>query len=78
MSSDRESGGGGMTGATGDLTPDEPTDAFAPGERRDIEGADTPTDEDARADARPEDPDGATSRESHVGGDDLAHEPDRF
>ncbi len=79
MSSNRESGGGGMTGATGDLTPDEPTNAFAPGERRDIEGADTPIDEEALPDdARSEEPDRATSRESHVGGDDLAHEPDRF
>jgi hypothetical protein len=31
-------GGGGMTGATGDLTPDVPDSAFEPGERREVEG----------------------------------------
>ena len=30
-------GGGGMTGATGDLTPDETERAFDPGERREVE-----------------------------------------
>jgi hypothetical protein len=36
---DREEhvGGGGMTGATGDLSPDEPDRAFDPGERREVE-----------------------------------------
>jgi hypothetical protein len=36
---DREErvGGGGMTGATGDLTPDETDRAFDPGERREVE-----------------------------------------
>jgi hypothetical protein len=33
-----ETGGGGMTGATGDLTPAESDDAFIPGERREIAG----------------------------------------
>ena len=33
-------GGGGLTGATGDLTPDAPEQAFEPGERREVEGAD--------------------------------------
>jgi hypothetical protein len=38
---DREEhvGGGGMTGATGDLTPDDTDRAFEPGERREIEDA---------------------------------------
>ncbi len=30
-------GGGGMTGATGDLVPDDPGRAFDPGERREVE-----------------------------------------
>ena len=30
-------GGGGLTGATGDLTPDESEGAFVPGERREVE-----------------------------------------
>ena len=36
---DREEhvGGGGMTGATGDLTPDDTDRAFDPGERREVE-----------------------------------------
>ena len=33
-------GGGGLTGATGDLTPDAPDHAFEPGERREVEGPD--------------------------------------
>lgn len=36
-------GGGGLTGATGDLTPDASDGAFVPGERREVE------DPDARA-----------------------------
>ena len=39
--SDRDDpGGGGLTGATGDLTPDEADEAFVPGERREMEDAD--------------------------------------
>jgi hypothetical protein len=30
-------GGGGLTGATGDLTPDESEGPFVPGERREVE-----------------------------------------
>lgn len=38
---DREHpGGGGLTGATGDLTPEAPEQAFVPGERREVEGVD--------------------------------------
>jgi hypothetical protein len=38
---DREHpGGGGLTGATGDLTPDATDQAFEPGERREVEGSD--------------------------------------
>lgn len=31
-------GGGGLTGATGDLTPEAPDQAFEPGERREVSG----------------------------------------
>jgi hypothetical protein len=34
---DRSNPGGGLTGATGDLTPDDPRDALVTGERREIE-----------------------------------------
>lgn len=34
-------GGGGLTGATGDLTPDDSEGAFVPGERREVEDPDT-------------------------------------
>lgn len=33
-------GGGGLTGATGDLTPEAPDQAFVPGERREVAGPD--------------------------------------
>lgn len=33
-------GGGGMTGATGDLTPEAPDQAFEPGERGEVAGPD--------------------------------------
>jgi hypothetical protein len=36
----RDPGGGGMTGATGDLTPADSDDTFVPGERREIAGED--------------------------------------
>ena len=37
MDRDEHVGGGGMTGATGDLAPDETDRAFDPGERREVE-----------------------------------------
>lgn len=36
MTSHRERGGGAMTGATGDLTPDETGSAFVPAELREV------------------------------------------
>ena len=36
MTRPNESGGGGMTGATGDLTPDDAEHPFIPAEQRDI------------------------------------------
>lgn len=39
MSERLDPGGGGLTGATGDLTPDESDEAFVPAERREQAGA---------------------------------------
>jgi hypothetical protein len=54
-------GGGGLTGATGDLTPDESDEAFVPGERREIE------DPDARARVTTEQAASAPSQQGEVG-----------
>ena len=35
---EREAGGGGLTGATGDLVPPDPSDELLTGERREVEG----------------------------------------
>ncbi len=40
MTDRNDPGGGGLTGATGDLTPDEVDEAFVPGERREMEDPD--------------------------------------
>lgn len=40
MTDRNDPGGGGLTGATGDLTPDEIDEAFLPGERREMEDPD--------------------------------------
>ncbi|MCV0403605.1 MAG: hypothetical protein K5924_07815 [Chloroflexi bacterium] len=52
----RNSGGGGMTGATGDLTPDASTRAFEPGELKEVAGpesqADVTVDQASRAPAQ--------------------------
>ena len=67
-------GGGGLTGATGNLTPDDADEAFVPGERREIE------DPDARARVTTEQ---ATSPppqhgEPRIGGDERGGSEDRF
>jgi hypothetical protein len=60
--SDRsDPGGGGLTGATGDLTPEETDQAFVPGERREIE------DPDARARVTTEQAASAPSQQGEVG-----------
>jgi hypothetical protein len=46
-------GGGGLTGATGDLTPDVPDAAFDPGERREVEGPDRASVTHAQASGAP-------------------------
>ena len=54
-------GGGGMTGATGDLTPDGPEQSFVPGERREVE------DPDARGNVTYRQGAGAPSQHGEVG-----------
>ena len=54
-------GGGGLTGATGDLTPEDPEQAFVPGERREVEDA------DARAAVTYRQGAGAPSQQGEVG-----------
>ena len=81
-------GGGGLTGATGDLTPDASADPFEPGERREIDDAaqrglvtheqairGPGTAGPATDDDRPQ----REPRESRLGGDEtIAAEDDRF
>jgi len=54
-------GGGGLTGATGDLTPAESDEVFVPGERREIE------DPDARARVTTEQAASAPSQQGEIG-----------
>lgn len=74
---DRNTGGGGLTGATGHLTPDEPDEAFEPGERREVEDAehhaDVTTTQASRPVVRPDADGGARS-----GSDETSSEPERF
>ena len=75
---------GGLTGATGDLTPDEIPDELVPGERREIEdperqGAVT----EAQASSGPaaaETPKGpaAPQSEARIGGDEVATEEEHL
>jgi hypothetical protein len=58
---DRTNPGGGLTGATGDLTPDDPRDALVTGERREIE------DPEARAHVTWEQGRNAPSQRGEVG-----------
>jgi hypothetical protein len=62
-------GGGGLTGATGDLTPDETDESFVPGERREVEGAESRA---AVTDRQ------GTSARPPVGGDEVSESEERF
>ena len=63
---------GGMTGATGDLTPDEIPDDLVPGERREIENGPHPSSPD------PTTVDTARESEPRAGGDEVSDEEERF
>ncbi len=72
MTGPNESGRGGMTGATGDLTPDEEDRPFIPAEQREISG---PESQDA-----PDDPErlaGGTPP-GDDDGDELSDQGERF
>lgn len=64
-----DTGGGGLTGATGDLTPDEADEAFVPAELREI--SDPAHQADVTVDERQE-------REPKLGGDDLVDHEEHF
>ena len=67
-----------MTGATGDLTPDDTNEAFVPGERREIEDAGTPL-ATTREPADVSDPAAEKGRPPRrIGGDELSGGEDRF
>ena len=56
-----------MTGATGNLTPDNSDESLVPAETREI--AESPPAPDAEA---------ASRRETRIGGDDLAEQDEHF
>jgi hypothetical protein len=75
-----ETGGGGMTGATGDLTPDDADRPFVPAELREIsdpqqqaEATVEPADDAPEDEAPTSQPDGTT-----VGGDEFADHDEHF
>jgi hypothetical protein len=72
-----------MTGATGDLTPDGPDEAFDPGERREISDAahhaDVTVAQSHRTPADPpEDAETPSDRGPRIGGDELADHEEHF
>lgn len=73
---------GGMTGATGNLVPDDPDEEFVPAETREISDPRAARSGTAAATA-PDDRDGghgpeSTPREARIGGDELSAEEDRL
>jgi hypothetical protein len=85
---DRSSSSGGITGATGDLTPDEIPDELVPAERREIEDparqaavtaaqAGSPPEVDAPPPPGDDD-EPAPQTESRTGGDEVSGEEERF
>ncbi len=71
-----ESGGGGLTGATGDLTPDEPEQPFIPAEQRAMLSPEPETDTSVPAD----EPSGRAGRiaPNAADGDEFSDRDDRF
>ena len=72
MTRPNEPGGGGMTGATGDLTPDDTDRPFIPAEQREISGSESGDPEDAPERDAGGAPPGASD------GDDLSDRDERF
>jgi hypothetical protein len=73
MTRSNESGAGGMTGATGDLTPDDADEPFIPAEQRLISNPDP---DHSRPDDEPPLAGGTTPDESD--GDEFSDKDDRF
>jgi len=73
MTRPNESGGGGMTGATGDLTPDDAEEPFIPAEQREISNLNPSL---SRPDDKPPLAGGTTPGESD--GDEFSDQDDRF
>ena len=72
MTRPNESGGGGLTGATGDLTPDDAEQPFIPAEQRQISDAEpTPAEEELEPGAG-----GTTPGEGD--GDEFSDHDERF
>ena len=72
MTRPNEPGGGGMTGATGDLTPDELDRPFIPAEQREISGSDNDDQGDDPERVAGGAPPGASD------GDELSDRDERF
>jgi hypothetical protein len=82
-----DAGGGGLTGATGHLTPDATDDAFDPGERREVDDPDHRADvtvaQVSAARARTDEvgdttPGGEPGQGSRRGGDTMGDADERF
>jgi hypothetical protein len=78
VTKDRNAGGGGMTGATGDLTPDEAgTDPFVPAETREIADPEHQADvTEAQGGTETNAP--AGDRDPRSGGDEVTDHEERF
>ena len=74
MTRRNESGGGGMTGATGDLTPDDAETPFIPAEQRKISD---PEPHEAAADEAGDRPAGGTPP-GESDGDDVSDHEEHF
>lgn len=72
MTRPNEPGGGGMTGATGDLTPDDTDRPFIPAEQRQISGSEPEDPEDEPRDIAGGPPPGEAD------GDEVANHDERF
>jgi len=79
---DRENpGGGGLTGATGDLTPDLPDESFESAERREVQGPDRAQVTHRQGSAAPAQQGDVVDPgqpETRIGGDELADDEERF
>jgi hypothetical protein len=75
-----EAGGGGMTGATGDLTPDDADRPFVPAELRDISDRPPRAESPAEPDRDAQQPGAPTSQAdvASVGGDEFADHDEHF